>query len=270
MFKSKRLLFAVDKVSSMTLPYAAVFEADTLNLALLAMVIFSGAMLQSFTGFGFALIVAPIAALIAPWLLPGPVIALTLLVTLSYTVQTRHLIDWHDFGFIMLGRLPLSIAAGLWIASVDPAWISLIFGLFLLASVLVTWRSVQLRPTPLVLTIAGGLSGFFGTLTSVGAPPLAIAYQNRRGPELRATLGANIILGSLVSLFALAVGRQLEWPSLVIQTGAALPFLLLGSAVGSRLVRFISPEAFRQLVLVTCATSAALLTWNAFTVVAVR
>jgi len=40
------------------------------------------------------------------------------------------------------------------------------------------------------LLIAGGLSGFFGTLTSIGAPPLALVEQGEKGPTIRGTLSA--------------------------------------------------------------------------------
>ncbi|MBY6092668.1 sulfite exporter TauE/SafE family protein [Maritimibacter alkaliphilus] len=226
-----------------------------LELAVVAGVVCAGAVLQSFTGFGFALIVAPIAALVAPDLVPGPLLALTLLLTLSYTWQTRALIDWRDFGFIMLGRLPLTLVAGYAISRVDPVLMSLVFGLFLLGAVAVTWSRVSLSPTPAVLTIAGGLSGFFGTLTAVGAPPLAIAYQNRGGPQIRATLGANIILGTIVSLAALGLGGRIDWGPLGWQTAAALPFVLGGSWIGRRLADRVDEELFRRIVLLVCAVS---------------
>lgn len=233
------------------------------DLIMVAGVVFAGAVLQSFTGFGFALIVAPLAALIAPDLVPGPVIALTLVLTLSYTVRMRRLIDWSDFGFIMLGRLPFTLVAAIWMANVDANWIGLAFGLFLLASVAVTWSRVSLRTTPAVLAVAGGLSGFFGTLTSVGAPPLAIAYQNRRGPEIRATLGANIILGAAMSLFALGAGGHLDIPRLIMQAALALPVMLVGMFVGGRLSDKVDPEALRRVVLIVCAISAFVLTLRA-------
>lgn len=233
------------------------------DFALIAGVVFAGAVLQSFTGFGFALIVAPIAALVAPELLPAPLIALTLLLTLSYTWSSRHMVNWRDFGFIMAGRLPLSIAAGLFVSWVDPNWLALLFGAFLLASVGVTWSHVALRPTPLVLALAGAFSGFFGTLTSVGAPPLAIAYQNQSGPVVRATLGANIVLGAVVSLAALDLARQVDWTTMPLRILVALPFALLGAAAGAWLSRHAAQAVFRKITLAVCATAALGLTTKA-------
>lgn len=234
---------------------------DLLSQELLhiGIVVFAGAVLQSFTGFGFALVVAPIAALLAPALLPAPVIALTLLLSLGSTWRGRAAIEWRDFWFIMAGRMPFSILAAIVAIRLNPDWVGLMFGLFLILSVVVTWKRIALEPTPGVLTVAGAISGFFGTLTSVGAPPLAIAYQNHSGPVVRATLGANIVLGSSVSLLALGLADQIEVEVLVVQTLATVPFLLAGGLMGDRLAGKASPGFFRHLTLVVCLAAAALL-----------
>ena len=65
--------------------------------------------------------------------------------------------------------------------------------------------------------IAGLLSGFMGTITSVGGPPMAMVYQNMPGPKVRAgfmlipisagsALGGRALLYYLVPYAAMSIG----------------------------------------------------------------
>jgi len=225
------------------------------TLVLVSCVFCAGAILQSFSGFGFAMIVAPLIGLVAPELIPGPVLALTLLLTLSYSLKSLPQVNWRDVALILCGRLPFTVLAALAVSYLHPDWISLFFGLVLLASIGVTYRKVRVQTTPVVLVTAGAASGFFGTITSVAAPPLAIAYQNGNPEVVRATLGVNIIIGTAFSLASLSSYGLIDWPALATQCGLGLPAVLAGSWVGSQLVRRVPGKDFRGIVLALAATA---------------
>ena len=55
-----------------------------------------------------------------------------------------------------------------------------------------------------VLFAAGTASGFMATAAGLGGPPVALVYQRETGVRLRGTLAAYFIIGTVVSLFALA------------------------------------------------------------------
>ena len=77
-----------------------------------------------------------------------------------------------------------------------------------LYSVLLSASGLQLLPTPRSLIGAGTLSGFMGTTSSIGGPPMALLYQGTEGIRLRGTLAVFFTIGVLISLVALtAVGR---------------------------------------------------------------
>ena len=42
-----------------------------------------------------------------------------------------------------------------------------------------------------------------GSITSIGGPPMALVYQHRTGPELRATLALFFVFGSSLSILLL-------------------------------------------------------------------
>lgn len=85
--------------------------------------------------------------------------------------------------------------------------------------------------------LLGGLaSGVMGTAGGVGGPPLALVYQDRSGPEIRATLAVDFVARTTLSLVALFLtGRVREEP--VLLTLQLLPALILGLVC----TRWISP-----------------------------
>ena len=73
----------------------------------------------------------------------------------------------------------------------------------------------------------GLVSGTMGTITSVGAPPLALVYQGRDPVASRATLAAFFALGCLVSLAGL-FGSGLAGTSDVALALAMVPPMVFG------------------------------------------
>jgi hypothetical protein len=66
-----------------------------------------------------------------------------------------------------------------------------------------------------------------GTLTSVGAPPFALALQNAPASQMRATMNAVLTLGACVSMTALAFFGSFGWAD-VVRGLALLPAVFLG------------------------------------------
>lgn len=237
----------------MTIPFAV----DG-GLLLAAVAVFGGAFVQSLTGFGFAMFAAPLLAVVTPHLVPIPILVLTLVFTAGLAWRERRNVDWRELGWILAGRMPMTLVAGAAVALLAPGAISILFALFVLAGVAVSLWGWKVAPTPLSLTLAGGLSGFFGTLTSIGAPPLALVYQNEPGPKIRGTLACNIVVGSLVSLLALgSVGAM--GPAEISGTLALVPFGLAGLAVSRRCVPFVDAGRLRPLLLLISALAAGVL-----------
>ena len=69
------------------------------------------------------------------------------------------------------------------------------------------WRLAPTRPN---LAGAGLASGFMGTISGIGGPPIALAYLGLDGPALRATLARYFLVGNLVAIPTLIVVGSLE------------------------------------------------------------
>jgi len=134
--------------------------------------------------------------------------ASSVVLTLLIAFRERAAIDFSGLGFAVVGRiLGTLLAALVWIVLPSGGFDFLFAGLVLLG-VALSLSSLRVEPKPTTATAAGALSGFMGTLSSIGGPPMALLYQRQSGPRIRGTLSGHFVIGALISLVALAaVGR---------------------------------------------------------------
>jgi uncharacterized membrane protein YfcA len=167
-----------------------------------------GSCVQASVGFGLGLIAAPLLFLIYPPLVPGPLMASSLALTLLIAFREREAIDFAGLGFAFAGRIVGTLlAAFVWITLPSENF-DLVFAGLVLLGVALSLSSLRIDPNPATAGAAGALSGFMGTLSSIGGPPMALLYQRESGPRIRGTLSGHFVLGALVSLAALtAVGQ---------------------------------------------------------------
>jgi uncharacterized membrane protein YfcA len=224
-------------------------------MVVLAVAVFLGAAVQGAIGLGLGLLAAPVAALLAPELMPGTLLWLSMLLPVFTLAREWSDVDWWGLRWAFLGRLPATVL-GAWIVSVSSQRVlSVTVGLVILAAVVLTVRTIRLPMTRGVLVAAGTVSGISGTATSIGGPPLALVYQSELGPKVRSTLGVYFLIGAGVSLAALGVVGELT----MVQTTAALwlsPLLAAGFALASVLRAAADGGRLRQAVMVVCALSA--------------
>jgi uncharacterized protein len=240
------------------LTLADIIAVDWSTFPLAFLVIMVAAMVQSTTGFGLGIVAAPVLAVIDPELVPGPLLALALGLSIMVAWRARSAIRFRELGFALGGRIPASFLAGLTVGFLSPQAFLLMFALMILAAIGLSLSGWKLAPTPVNLVVAGAVSGYMGTITSVGAPPMAIVYQHAPGPELRAFMAAFFVVGSAVSLTALAVFGAFGWHDLALSI-KLVPAMVLGFAVSGAMVRWIDRGYARTAVLTLCTASAGVL-----------
>jgi hypothetical protein len=216
--------------------------------------VFVGSVLQGAVGFGFALVAAPILLLIDPHLVPGPIIFAALFLTGLSAWRDRHAIDFSGLRWGLTGRVPGTLLGAALLAFLPPERMAAPFGALVLLAVAISAAGARVEPSPRALVGAGLLSGFMGTASSIGGPPFALIYQHSAGDRLRGTLGGYFVIGTVMSLTAIAaIGRfgiaELRW-------GVALvPGTLLGFAVSSRLIPWLDRGYTRPAVLAVAAAA---------------
>ncbi|GAA0582084.1 sulfite exporter TauE/SafE family protein [Halomonas salifodinae] len=192
------------------------------------------AFIQGAVGIGFALVVAPVMGLLRPDLLPVALLILMLPLNGYVGLRERDAIDWKGVGWVSLGRLPGTLA-GLGILVVMSAdGLNQVIGASTILAVLAGLFAPVFQPNRSACAAVGLVTGVTETATGVGGPPLALLYQHRPGPVLRATIALCFLVGELISLAILALAGQFQ-PHQWLWALALLPALAVGS-IASRLV----------------------------------
>lgn len=221
-------------------------------LPLLAAIIFLAALLQTLTGFGFALLVMPATTLLLGIRAAAPLVALVALALYAANLlRFRQAIAWGELRRLG-GMAALGVPAGIWLLrNVDERLITAALGLLLAAYALYALlRPATLQPiSPAWAYPLGFAVGCLGGAFNIPGPPVILYGSLRQWPHdrFRAVLQALFLIsGSLV-----VAGHALSgaYAGAVLPTAALLILpLLLGSALGARLDRRIPPQHLRTFV----------------------
>ena len=213
---------------------------SSLDLAVVVLCSVAGFTLQGAVGYGMGILGAPILILIDPRLVPGPVLASTMVFTLMVTLRERHGIDLGGVGWALAGRVVGTLPAAAVLAVLPQHELSRVFGLMVILAVAISVSGVRVRPRPSTLLAGGVLSGLMGTVAAIGGPPIALLYQHASGARFRGTLSSLFFVGTIISIVALVPagrfgGSELRL-TLLLLPGAAFGFLV-SRRLASRLDR---------------------------------
>ncbi len=222
---------------------------------LLAMlIIFVGSFVQSTIGFGLAIVTAPLLFMIDPGYVPAPITVVALILSIANTYRYRSSISFKGLTSAILGRIPGTIAGGLLLYWAEPRTLSLWLGITVLLGVAVSLTPIRLDPTPKRMAIAGFLSGFMGTSSSIGGPPMALLLQHENANLIRANLSAFFIVSCLMSLAVQAPAGYFSWHHFDLSL-PLIPASLLGFWAASHWVDKIDKNHIRRISLVLCCLS---------------
>jgi uncharacterized protein len=234
------------------------------HLGLLAGVAFVGAAVQGVTGLGIGLLVAPIAGVIEPSLLPGLPLWLALALPLLTLTRDLQHVEWKALAWALPARVPGTVVGVAVVELASEDQIGLFVGVTVLLAVALTANTIEIRVSSATLAGAGFVSGVTGTATSIGGPPLAILLQKWPASRTRGTLGAYFLAGAAFSLLGLFVGGQLATRDLGMALVLA-PAVALGFAASLALRPRVPVAWVRALLLAVCAASALLLVVRSIT-----
>ena len=228
------------------------------DLLLITVLVAGASCVQGAAGFGMGLVVAPLLTLIDRSFAPAPVILAVLPLTLLVAFRDGAHLDRRGLVWAIAGRLPGAVLGAAAVAALSQHALALFLGLAVLAAVAVSLVAPRVRPTRGALVSAGFASGFMGTTTSIGGPPMALVYQGSDGPTFRSTLATYFAFGAAISLATLAVAGQLGAHEL--RLGALLwPGVAIGFLLSRPLTRVLDDGWTRPMVLSISALSAVVL-----------
>jgi uncharacterized membrane protein YfcA len=224
-------------------------------LLLAAVIVAGGAALQAATGMGMALFAAPLLALFDPAYVPGPALCAVGILSAAVAWRERVAIDRSILAVALVGLAIGSALAALVLALLAGLDLSRLFGVLILAAVVLSQAGLHIRTSRPALLLGGLASGILGTLSGVQGPPIALVLQHQPPQQLRATLCAFFAVGSLLSIAALAAAGVFG-PRQIVLGLLLLPGVPLGLAIAPTLARHIDRRRARLAVLIISALSA--------------
>lgn len=203
-----------------------------MDVLLACVIIVMGAFVQTAIGFGLAVIAAPILYFIDPYYVPAPITVCALVLSVLNVYSYRGQVSFRGLGNAIIGRIPGSFLGGAMLLWIDKNWLALWIGLSVLGAVGVSLTSLRWQPTPGRMMFAGFMSGFMGTSSSIGGPPMALLWQHQEVNLIRANLAAFFTISCLMSLAVLTPLGQFGSRQIML----ALP-LLPATGIGFYLAR---------------------------------
>jgi uncharacterized membrane protein YfcA len=218
------------------------------------------ACVQGAVGFGLSLLAVPVLLLIDPSLVPVPLIVASLTINVGSSYRNRGGID-RGVRWALLGSVPGAFLGAYAIAILPQRPLAITLGVLVLAAVAVSASGLEVAPTTGSLLAAGVISGFTGTASSIGGPPLALMYQRAHGSIVRGTLAMYFLVGSVLSLTVLGLFGKLGGRELAESLMLA-PFIALGFAGSKPAAKLLDRGRTREAVLIVSALSAIVLIAN--------
>jgi uncharacterized protein len=167
-----------------------------------------GATLQASVGFGIALVVVPLLALMNPSFVPGPMLFASLFLALIMAFRGWGAMDKRKMSQALFGLFLGTGIAALALTVISADRLPRIFGVLILIAVAISVSGIHVPLTKINLISAGLVSGIMGTVAGIHGPPVALLYQRQAGDTVRATLAVFFVIGYSTALVALSlVGR---------------------------------------------------------------
>ena len=215
----------------------------------------AGTMLQSTVGFGLGLMAGPLLVLIDRNYVPGPLLFTALILTFAMAWRERHAIDLSGVKYSVLGRVISTPPAAIAVGMVSATTYDIVFGCLILLAVGMSLIHSNIKPTGRNVFLAGIASGVMSTICAIGGPPMALVYQNARGPQLRSTLAGLFFVGCLVSLIALTLVGKFVYTDL-LRSGVLIIGMVLGLIISRPLLNLLDKNSVRPYILGVCTIAA--------------
>jgi len=228
------------------------------EFAAATLAVIAGSVIQVASGVGGGFIIVPLLAWIDLSLVPAPLIFASLSLSSLMAVHEWHAVSWRYVPIILVGLLPGSLFGAWVLTSLPHDDLGIVFGAVILFAIIVTALGRRIPLNRLTGALVGALSGAMGASSGIGAPPLALLYQDQPGDRIRATLAVLYTAASLIILIMLfGFGKfsiDEAWSGLML-----IPGFVLGYWLANRWTPHIDQKYSRLAVLLVSGLAASAL-----------
>ncbi|MGE0745470.1 MAG: sulfite exporter TauE/SafE family protein [Rhodospirillales bacterium] len=230
------------------LPDLSVWEWTTIVLAAIG-----AGLMRGFSGFGSALLLAPVLSLaVGPRVAVPAIVLANIVPTIQMIPEAARVVAWR-------GVMPMGIAGaigvpvGIWmLLHMDQAFMRRFIAVGVIAFALIMlfgWR-FRGRPSRAFGVAMGWIGGFLSGAGSIGGPPVILFLLSGPDPAAvnRAILVHYFMWSQVAALVLFAAAGSIDWLVTWIAVVLLLP-QIVGTWAGSRLFRKSSERLYRNVAL---------------------
>ncbi len=223
--------------------------------------------IQTVTGFGFAVVAAPLLALVIDVKDTVMLTMLTSAISMLFLLRAvRGHGSYSDVLPIIMASLAGAACGGYVMATASNDWVKLFIGVVLMLISIAMWMnySLPIRHSRLTDGIIGSISGFLGTTTSINGPILVFYYldSSENRAIFRAMLTRYFLVVDPATVLILYFTGTLKTGNLWLYTCEAVPALYLGFLLGEKLFHRINAETFKRIALTVVFGASVLFVWQ--------
>lgn len=218
----------------------------------LVAIFFIAAILQTLSGFGFAVITMPLVCLVLDWRTAAPLVAMVALTLYTINiVRYRHAVNWREVARLGIASA-IGVPLGVWaLVNANESLVKTLLGAILIGYAL--YALVRPGSTRAIsrhwAVPAGLLSGCLGGAYNTPGPPLIVYASLRQWgrDEFRASLQTLFFISGALTTASHFVVSNVT-PLTLRLYALVVPALALGLATGMWLDRRVDQERFRVIV----------------------
>lgn len=220
-------------------------------------VVLAASIVHASSGMGFAMIAAPLLALISLEFVPGPMLFINLFLSTLMLRDGISMIDKREITILLPSILIGTVIAATLLVGIPPRVFGILFSVLILLAVAISLLVKIPKLSRLALGIGGVIGGLMGTTSGISGPPLAVLYQRENINKTRATLALVFSFSYISSLVALThndlFSLRLAFDGLILLPGLITGYLL------ARHVRGKLTQFFVRTLMLSLASVSALI-----------
>lgn len=235
------------------------FDGLTLTTILIAISAMAfGCAFQAALGLGFALLAAPVLALLDTAFVPGPMLLAGVVLAALTAYGERGAIDRRMLMTCLIGLAAGTVIGAVALQAAQGMNLQRLFGVMILLAVGVSLMGRTVAAKGRGLLAAAGISGIMGTMAGLHGPAISLAFQNAAPRVARAMLGAYFTAAYLSAVAAQVLIGAFGAPE-IGRTVVLLPGVAIGLALAPVTRRYVNRDRLRIAILTIAAVSGLIL-----------
>jgi len=221
-------------------------------------IIITASVLQMATGVSVGMIIVPFLAMISYALIPAPIVLASLVLTSLMAYKGKQHIDTKNLSQIGAGMLLGIFVSIILLVNIAFEHLGLVYGVFILASVLISIKVKRFTLSPSINYIGGFVSGVMGATALSGGHVLALLFQNHKLESIKATLSFVYTIFSIVLLIVFYINGKFSFDDAILGI-YMMPGFLIGYLISPYFVKYFNKEYTKVAVLIMATIGAVIL-----------